>query len=1003
MERLLLVLCMILLLAGTFVLSQVPTHAPTTMDLSHTVVMAFSVGGLDTALATTNENNIINLLATSASVSTSQVTVLSLSRRKLADVVGYTDSDSFVSTALPTFVKFFRRRLANANVQIQVNGFVTGSAATAALAALTTYLESTTATGFVSQLNTVSGLSLAGGASISSSTAADPALAATLAGFANSCVLDKASSNADTLYWNVDPGLQYVSAFYLHKGSNTKATDWIAVGPVGGMQMDMVGDGAINSAFLYTPTVAQSPNHFYYNIMDTAASGITDAYNPARTTEHFGVTWVQSVNSGNYVTMAFEYCMNTGVYSDTKLLLGPGNGNRIIWASTSGKTWPAEHSNAGFMTVNWSDGTCAAVMTPMSIPYQCCALLGLIIMLYNSKLSPLRNTYRCIPGLNSLKRLHPKVISRWVGNKMAYFGSLDEKNAATYTIPSTLMMFVYVLVNVMIVVTNYKVCGVPMTTGQVAVVNMWITLIPSSKTSVVLFMTGVPFERAIKYHKMIAFVGFGMTMAHFWIARQSMLDMGMRGMDVFSFDLYMGDVYPGFGTLALIFYTLMFLMAFEFIRTAKYEVFYVVHQFWLVAVIMNMLHFQLGDPNQLGFLPGLLLHLVDKLDLVSSRPLMSQCKAITGRVSAGEVDKEAAGGGSSRVVALRVVYKPSYSRLCDNAMYKWLAAFSNRVADYAVYLQNGCRDARLSEYESFHWGLGQYYWINVPAVSVVEWHPFSVSEIKLGKPGNSTDGVLSFHVKAMPGESWTAKLARLVSTGRAHEATGQVDVEVKLRGPYGSLSVNLADYSHIFLIAGGIGITPMLPILDRVRYWCTNDKARKFPSLNRVTVVWVARKENLSIFEEFADRIQLKPRSSSKGEVELSTVLSDSGASFGSEPSLYETVETVSALHKSRKSVFAAAPETEVNWETHYYITGCKEEDIAFHGLSGTLNECVVGRPNLRDMLKEAAAGAAAAAAPSKHTSHVCALVCGPAAMSADAAIACADNGIDYHLETFGW
>ena len=77
--------------------------------------------------------------------------------------------------------------------------------------------------------------------------------------------------------------------------------------------------------------------------------------------------------------------------------------------------------------------------------------------------------------------------------------------------------------------------------------------------------------------------------------------------------------------------------------------------------------------------------------------------------------------------------------------------------------------------------------------------------------------------------------------------------------------------------------------------------------------------------------------------------------------------------------MFAAAPE--VAWEAQYYITGCNGK-VTFQGLSGALNECVVGRPDLRIQLKAAAAGAVSGA--SRQTRNICALVRGPAAMSAD-------------------
>ena len=41
-------------------------------------------------------------------------------------------------------------------------------------------------------------------------------------------------------------------------------------------------------------------------------------------------------------------------------------------------------------------------------------------------------------------------------------------------------------------------------------------------------------------------------------------------------------------------------------------------------------------------------------------------------------------------------------------------------------------------------GTGQYFFINVPAISLIEWHPFSVASSPL-------DDTSCFHMKIMPG------------------------------------------------------------------------------------------------------------------------------------------------------------------------------------------------------------------------------------------------------------
>ena len=60
-----------------------------------------------------------------------------------------------------------------------------------------------------------------------------------------------------------------------------------------------------------------------------------------------------------------------------------------------------------------------------------------------------------------------------------------------------------------------------------------------------------------------------------------------------------------------------------------------------------------------------------------------------------------------------------------------------------------------SEFGPLQHGTGQYYFVNVPALSIMEWHPFSVASSPL-------DNTSSFHIKKMgPPDSFTSRLHQL--------------------------------------------------------------------------------------------------------------------------------------------------------------------------------------------------------------------------------------------------
>ena len=122
--------------------------------------------------------------------------------------------------------------------------------------------------------------------------------------------------------------------------------------------------------------------------------------------------------------------------------------------------------------------------------------------------------------------------------------------------------------------------------------------------------------------------------------------------------------------------------------------------------------------------------------------------------------------------------------------------------------------------------------------SEFDWHPFSISS----SPG---DDVTTHHIKARGPLTWTghllslAKQAELVGSFRASELVMHVE------GPYG-MSVNYQDYNAIFLVAGGIGITPLHSTFRCLHKIAANSAPRYSKSRSRwvfpdrVHLLWVA-------------------------------------------------------------------------------------------------------------------------------------------------------------------
>ncbi|KAK1576715.1 hypothetical protein Q3G72_015921 [Acer saccharum] len=124
----------------------------------------------------------------------------------------------------------------------------------------------------------------------------------------------------------------------------------------------------------------------------------------------------------------------------------------------------------------------------------------------------------------------------------------------------------------------------------------------------------------------------------------------------------------------------------------------------------------------------------------------------------------------------------------------------------------------MSKPKGFEYESGQYMFVQCPAVSPFEWHPFSFTSA----PG---DDYLSVHIRAVG--DWTSQLNTIFSkvpqplptrtseTSRGGRTTGGFP-KIKIDGPYGAPSRDYKTYDVVLLIGLGIGATPMISIVKDI-------------------------------------------------------------------------------------------------------------------------------------------------------------------------------------------
>jgi hypothetical protein len=206
---------------------------------------------------------------------------------------------------------------------------------------------------------------------------------------------------------------------------------------------------------------------------------------------------------------------------------------------------------------------------------------------------------------------------------------------------------------------------------------------------------------------------------------------------------------------------------------------------------------------------------------------------------------------------------------------------------------------------------GMFCWINIPEVSPYEWHPYSISSPPYmafaGVSGAERSGVVEFScLECGSADSWTRRLAALAERrafeeiayrksqgldtrtagnkvsddfGREIREESEVylrantklnsgglaeiptlnrntvsvlrtELSIGIDGPYGRC-IDFSRRNNLLLIAGGIGITPLMSIYSEIAARKRNtQKFGDVGTLNHVHLVWIVR--DASIFSAFS-------------------------------------------------------------------------------------------------------------------------------------------------------
>ncbi|WOG82716.1 hypothetical protein DCAR_0101884 [Daucus carota subsp. sativus] len=206
----------------------------------------------------------------------------------------------------------------------------------------------------------------------------------------------------------------------------------------------------------------------------------------------------------------------------------------------------------------------------------------------------------------------------------------------------------------------------------------------------------------------------------------------------------------------------------------------------------------------------------------------------------------------------------------------------------AKCLPCGTVELILSKPASLHYNALSWIFVQVRELSWLQWHPFSVSSSPL-------DGKYHIAILIKVLGDWTEKLRGLIMNISDQENQKKAllqpyrSITASVEGPYGHESPYHLTYPNLILVAGGIGISPFLAILNDILHRINENKPC---SPRKILIVWAVKKSNELPLLHSVDMESMCPRFSDTLNLEIQTYVTRE-----SEPSLEE-----GAVHKLQGS-----------------------------------------------------------------------------------------------------
>eukprot|EP01113_Clastostelium_recurvatum_P041980 TRINITY_DN675_c0_g1_i2.p1 TRINITY_DN675_c0_g1~~TRINITY_DN675_c0_g1_i2.p1 ORF type:complete len:846 (+),score=186.92 TRINITY_DN675_c0_g1_i2:48-2540(+) len=328
--------------------------------------------------------------------------------------------------------------------------------------------------------------------------------------------------------------------------------------------------------------------------------------------------------------------------------------------------------------------------------------------------------------------------------------------------------------------------------GHMTNLFMSLAIFPVTRNSIWVDTIGIPFERAVRFHRTFGALTFLFMTAHMLTWWVEWLKLGTFWHNLVSVrNAEHADNWSiPLAEIAWLCTATLAVFSLPYFRRNHFEVFYYTHFLFLVVFIIGLIH----SWSLWYFLSGpLLLWVIDRLVRYYR--------------------------GSKKFVLLSME---------DCAQ--------GEITKLVVATRSG-----------FSFRPGHYCFVQIPEISLLEWHPFTISST----PGDSQ---FTLHIKNFGPNTWTQQLNHLARARTGKQNTSIPDLTINVDGPYGA-PPDFSSSQIIVLLAGGIGVTPMHAHLKDL-YQRSIVHHPEVRHIKQVHFIWVVRSvEVIDMFRETLEEI----------------------------------------------------------------------------------------------------------------------------------------------------